>query len=73
MPGLESLLKEERVFYPPKDLVEKSNIKQFMDKHGIKDEDELRKRALKNPEWFWSEMAKEVGIEWFSEPEKVLE
>ncbi|WP_456330430.1 acetate--CoA ligase [Archaeoglobus sp.] len=73
MPGLESLLKEERVFHPPKELVEKSNIKQFMDKHGIKDEDELRKKALENPEWFWSEMAKEVGVEWFSEPEKVLE
>ncbi|KUJ94753.1 MAG: hypothetical protein XD40_0074 [Archaeoglobus fulgidus] len=73
MPGLESLLREERVFYPPKELAENSNIKQFMDKHGIKDEDELRKRALENPEWFWSEMAKEVGIEWFSEPEKVLE
>ncbi|MBO8179374.1 MAG: acetate--CoA ligase [Archaeoglobus sp.] len=73
MPGLESLLKEERVFHPPKELVEKSNIKQFMDKHDIKDEDELRKKALENPEWFWSEMAKEVGIEWFSEPEKVLE
>ncbi len=73
MPGLESLLKEERVFHPPKELVEKSNIKQFMDKHDIKDEDELRKKALENPEWFWSEMAKEVGIEWFSEPEKILE
>ena len=73
MLGLESLLKEERVFHPPKELVENSNIKQFMDKHDIKDEDELRKKALENPEWFWSEMAKEVGIEWFSEPEKVLE
>jgi acetyl-CoA synthetase len=73
MPGLESLLREERVFRPPKELVEKSNIKQFMDKHGIKDEDELRKRALSDIEWFWSEMAKEVGIGWFEEPKKVLE
>ncbi|WP_456468895.1 acetate--CoA ligase [Archaeoglobus sp.] len=73
MPGLESLLKEERVFYPPEELVGQSNIKQFLDKHGIKDEDELRKRALEDVEWFWSEMAKEVGIEWFEEPKKVLE
>ena len=73
MPGLESLLKEERVFYPPEELVGQSNIKQFLDKHGIKDEDELRKMALEDVEWFWSEMAKEVGIEWFEEPKKVLE
>lgn len=73
MPGLESLLKEKRVFHPPQELVEKSNIKQFMDKHDIKNEEELREKALENPEWFWSEMVKEVGIEWFEEPEKVLE
>ncbi|WP_202319494.1 acetate--CoA ligase [Archaeoglobus neptunius] len=73
MPDLEALLKEERVFHPPKELVENSNIKRFMDRLGIKDEDELRKRALEDPEWFWSEMAKEVGIEWFEEPKKVLE
>ena len=70
---IESLLQEGRVFYPPEELVKESNIKKFMDKLGIKDEDELRRKALENPEWFWSEMAKEVGIEWFEEPSKILE
>lgn len=31
---IESLLKEGRVFYPSSDIVENSNIKKFMDKHG---------------------------------------
>jgi acetyl-CoA synthetase len=44
-----------------------------MDKFGIKSEDELRERALKNPEWFWNEVAKDIGIEWFEEPKKILE
>ncbi len=73
METIQSLLREGRIFYPPEELVENSNVKKFMDKHGIKDEDELRKRALEDVEWFWSEMAKEVGIEWFEEPKKVLE
>jgi acetyl-CoA synthetase len=73
LPELESLLREERVFYPQKEFVEKSNIKRFMDKFGIKSEDELRERALKNPEWFWNEVAKDIGIEWFEEPKKILE
>lgn len=36
MSSLESLLKEERVSNLLQELVEKSSIKQFMDKHGIK-------------------------------------
>ncbi|RLI77749.1 acetate--CoA ligase, partial [Archaeoglobales archaeon] len=67
-----SLLQEGRVFYPPDDLVENSNVKKFMDKHGIKSYDELLEKA-KDVEWFWNEMVKEVGIEWYKEPEKTLE
>jgi len=60
----------EEVYYPPKELVENSNIKKFMDKHGIKNLDELLKRA-QDLEWFWGEMAKE--LEWFKPFDKVLE
>ena len=67
-----SLLQEGRVFYPPDDLVENSNVKKFMDKHGIKSYDELLEKA-KDVEWFWNEIVKEVGIEWYKEPEKTLE
>ena len=69
---IESLLKEKRIFYPSNKIIENSNIKKFMDKHGISSYDELLKKA-KDLEWFWNEMAKEVGIEWFKEPEKILE
>ncbi|MBO8181729.1 MAG: acetate--CoA ligase [Archaeoglobus sp.] len=71
MPELEALLREERVFYPPEELVNRSNIKQFMDKHGIKSYEELLDRS-KDLNWFWTEMAKEVGIEWFSEPKEIV-
>ncbi len=73
MPELETLLREGRVFHPPREFVEKSNLRKFMDKLGIKDEDELRRKALENIEWFWSEVVKEVGIEWYEGLKKVLE
>jgi len=65
------LLEEKRVFYPPEEIVKNSNVKKWMDKHGIKDYDELLERA-KDIEWFWGEMAKEV-VNWYEPPKKVLE
>ncbi len=67
---LDVLLKEQRVFNPPKELVEKSNIKQWMDGHGIKSYDELLERS-QDLDWYWGEVAKE--LEWFKPWEKVLE
>jgi acetyl-CoA synthetase len=52
-------MKEKRIFEPPKGLVEKSNVKKFMDQHGIKTVEELYERA-KDREWFWGELAKEL-------------
>uniref|UniRef100_A0A7V4CHH4 Acetate--CoA ligase n=1 Tax=candidate division WOR-3 bacterium TaxID=2052148 RepID=A0A7V4CHH4_UNCW3 len=59
------------MYYPPKELVENSNIKKFMDKHGIKTLEELLEKSQKNIEWWWEENAKE--LEWFSPWKKVLE
>jgi len=67
---IEALLEEKRVFKPSEKLVNESNVKVWMDKHGIKSYEELLERA-KNSEWFWEEIAKE--LEWFKPWEKVLE
>ncbi len=67
---LDVLLKEQRVFNPPKGLVEKSNIKQWMDKHGIGSYEELLEKS-QDLDWYWDEVAKE--LEWFRPWSKVLE
>jgi len=64
-------LEEKRVFNPSKKLIEQSNVKKWMDKHGIKSYDELLEKA-KDLEWFWGEMSKEV-VEWYKPYTKVLE
>lgn len=68
---LDALLREERIFEPSEDMVRESNIKKWMDKHGIESYDELLDRAKDDPEWFWDELAKE--LEWFEPYKKVLE
>lgn len=61
---------QKEVYYPPKELVENSNIAQWMRQRGIQTYEELLERA-KNYEWFWSEMAKE--LDWFEPWKRVLD
>ncbi|MBN2536894.1 acetate--CoA ligase [candidate division WOR-3 bacterium] len=61
---------QEELFHPPKDLVENSNIKAFMDKHGIADLDALLEKA-QDHDWYWGEQARE--LEWFKPWDKVLD
>jgi len=68
---IDALLKERRIFKPSQEVINNSNIKEFMDKHGIKSYDELLEWAKKNREKFWAEIASQ--LEWFKPWEKVLE
>jgi len=69
--AIDALLKEKRVFNPPKELTEQSNVKKWMDAHGIKSYDEFLEKA-KNIEWYWDEVSKEV-VEWYEPHRKTLE
>jgi acetyl-CoA synthetase len=62
---IESVLKEDRVFEPPKDFSAKAHIKSFQDYET------LYQQALDDPEGFWADMAKQ--LDWFKPWEKVLE
>ena len=67
---LETLLKEERIFKPSNELLEKSNIADWIKKHEIKSYDELLEKAALKPEWFWDELAGE--LEWFQDYKNVF-
>ncbi|MFQ6064600.1 MAG: acetate--CoA ligase [Candidatus Bathyarchaeia archaeon] len=69
--AIDVLLKEKRVFRPPEEFVKQTNVKRWMDDHGIKSYDELLKKA-EDLEWFWGEVSKDV-VEWYTPPKKVLE
>lgn len=61
-----SIMKEERVFYPPKELSKNAYIKSY------KDYEKLYQESIENPEKFWEIQAKE-NIKWFFIGKKVLE
>jgi len=61
---------EQELYYPPEEIVKNSNIKQFMDKHGIKDLKDLLKRA-EDQKWYWGEVAKD--LDWFKPYKEVLD
>lgn len=54
------------------DYLHKSNIRRFMDKHGIKTYEELVKRSME-VEWFWDAALKDLGIEWYEPYSQVLD
>ncbi len=66
------LMKEERIFEPPKELVDQSNVKAWMDKKGFKTEKELREWCSTNYEEFWGEMANDFA-DWEKPFDKVLD
>src|SRR3989344_9620463 len=59
-----SILKENRIFYPPKKFSENAHIKN-MQQYG-----ELYKKSVENPEAFWAEMA--LQLEWYKKLDTVL-
>jgi len=65
------LLDEKRVFKPKEEFVKQTNVKQWMNKHNIKNLDELHKKA-ENWKWFWDEISKEL-VEWYKPYKEVLE
>jgi len=57
MPYIDSILKEDRVFYPSDEFSRKSHIR------NMQEYSNLYKKSIKNPEAFWAEKANE--LEWF--------
>ena len=65
---------DEVVYEPPTDVVEGSNVYQFMQKHGIEDFEELHRRsttdtgdAASGLDWFWDEVVDHLGLEFYEE------
>jgi acetyl-CoA synthetase len=65
------LLDEKRIFKPKDDFVNQTNVKRWMDKHGLKTLDDLHKKA-ENWEWFWDEISKDL-VEWYKPYNKLVE
>jgi len=63
---IESMMKEERIYYPPKDLSRNAYIK------SMEEYEKLYRESIDNPEGFWARQAEE-SLSWFKKWERVLE
>lgn len=61
------------IWRPTSEYVDGSNLKRFMDRNQIPSFDDLLARSTDDIEWFWSEVDKDLGLEWFAEYDQVLD
>jgi acetyl-CoA synthetase len=61
------------IWHPPKELVENSNVKKFMDKQQIAGYKDLVKRSTEDIEWFWKAAVGELKVEWFEKYSRILD
>jgi acetyl-CoA synthetase len=58
---------------PSEELVERANVTRFMRKHGIGSYEELVGRSQDDIEWFWDAVVEDLGIEFPTAYERVLD
>ena len=63
---------EQGLYYPPRDLVENSNVMAWMKTKGLKSESEMREWCSKNYIQFWDEMA-QTYADWFEPYKQTLQ
>ena len=61
------------VWYPPKELVEESNVKAFMDAEGFSDYRQMVEKSTEDIEWWWSKAVDWLNVEWFEPYDKVFD
>jgi len=72
---------DEVVYEPPADVVESSNVYQFMQQYGIEDYDELHRRSVEEIDgepdsglaWFWDAVVDYLDLEFYEDYHTVLD
>ena len=64
---------QEIVWRPGDEVLERSRLKRFMERHGISTFDELMQRSTTDLEWFWEATFDDLGIEFYEPYTKVVD
>ena len=65
--------KREIVWRPTKEYVERSRIGRFMRAHQIGSLEELQRRSIVDPEWYWDAVVRDLGVRWTRPYDRVLD
>jgi acetyl-CoA synthetase len=63
----------EVAWRPSPEYIENANVTRFMRRHGIDSIDEFRRRSVEDMEWFWDALVEDMGIEFTTPYERVLD
>jgi len=66
-------LSGKAVWTPSREFIEGSRLFQLIQKTGFSDYDAFHQQSLKDVAWFWGEVEKDLGIEWFKPYDRVLD
>src|SRR5689334_7797364 len=61
------------IWEPSAEVIERSRLKRFMDRHGIETFAELLRRADDDVEWFWDAAVKDIDVAFYREYDKVVD
>ncbi len=61
------------VWEPSAEVIGRSRLKRFMDRHGIGTLAELNERSTSETEWFWDAVIHDLGIHWYRAYDRVLD
>ncbi len=61
------------LWHPRQDDLQSSNVARLMRRHGITSTAELRERAAHEPAWFYPAILDDLGVEWFTPYERLLD
>jgi len=61
------------IWEPSPEFVERTNVWRFMQRLGFSDREAFLEFSRENPERFWEELMREMGVEWFTPYRQVLD
>src|SRR5438093_7776551 len=61
------------IWEPSPEVIQRSRLKRFMDRHGIETFDELLRRGDDDIEWFWDAAVKDLDVAFYRDYEKVVD
>jgi acetyl-CoA synthetase len=63
----------EIAWRPSADVVSRSRLKRFMDRHGIASFADLLRRSTEDLEWFWNAVLTDLNVEFYRPYDKILD
>jgi acetyl-CoA synthetase len=61
------------IWEPSREFVENTNVWRFMQRLGFTDRESFLRFSREDPERFWAEMMREIGVDWFAPYSQVMD